>query len=275
MAYILKKEKQVAVIGALAEGTAIRSIERQTGIHRDTIMRLGVRVGNACEKMMQEKLRDLDCHRLQLDEIWGFIGKKKKHASPEDEAMGLGDVWTFVAIDSDTKLVPCFKVGKRNSATANAFITDLAARMKNRVQISSDSLTAYVDAIERGFGHDVDYGQIVKAYSSTDGTPQGRYSPPHVVGVSKTIIVGNPSSADISTSYVERQNLTMRMHCRRLTRLTNAFSKKPENFKAAIALHFMYYNFVKIHGSLRTTPAMAAGVVSSLWTVSDLVDMTS
>jgi len=275
MANILKKDKQVTAIGALAEGTAIRSIERQTGIHRDTIMRLGVRVGNACEKMMREKMHDLDCRCLQLDEIWGFVGKKKKNTSLEDEAMGFGDAWTFVAIDSETKLVPCFKVGKRDSATANAFVTELAARMKNRVQISSDSLATYVDAIEQGFGSDVDYGQIVKAFSSTDGTLQGKYSPPQIVGVRKTIIVGNPSNVDISTSYIERQNLTMRMHCRRLTRLTNAFSKKLDNFKAAIALHFAYYNFVKVHGSLRMTPAMAAGVVPNLWTVSDLIDMVS
>lgn len=275
MANILKKEKQVTVVGALAEGSSIRSIERQTGIHRDTIMRLGIRVGNTCAKIMDEKMHDLNCQKLQLDEIWGFVGKKQRNVTAGEEMIGLGNAWTFVAVDADSKIVPTFKVGKRDASTANEFVTDLSNRLKNRVQISSDALAAYVDAIEQGFGPDVDYGQIVKAYSTTDKSPQGKYSPPQIVAVNKTIIVGNPNENHISTSYVERQNLTLRMHCRRLTRLTNAFSKKLENFISAVSLHFGYYNFVKIHGSLRTTPAMAAGVVNTLWTVGDLVDMSN
>ena len=271
MANVLPKDKQVTVIGALAEGTAIRSIERMTGIHRDSIMRLGVRIGEKCQKILDEKMRDLSCDQLQLDEIWGFIGKKQKNV--QEGEIGVGDAWTFVAIDSDSKVVPCFKVGKRDAETANAFVEDLSSRLKNRPQISTDGLRAYIEAVERGFGSEVDYAQIVKTFSTAEGTPQGRYSPPEVVRIEKNVIAGNPSVDNISTSYVERQNLTMRMHCRRLTRLTNAFSKQLENFKAAVALHFVYYNFVKIHKTLRTTPAMAAGVTPTLWTVGDLVDM--
>lgn len=271
MANILKKDKQVQVISALAEGTAIRSIERMTNIHRDTIMRLGVRIGQKCQKIMDEKMRGLESETVQLDEIWGFIGKKQKNV--KDGEKDVGDAWTFVAIDADTKVVPCFRVGKRDAQTANAFVEDLSTRLKNRVQISTDGLRAYVDAIERGFGTEVDYGQIVKTFSTVENTGQSRYSPPQVVSIDKTIIQGSPSIDKVSTSYIERQNLTMRMHCRRLTRLTNAFSKKLENFKAAVALHFSYYNFIKIHKTLRTTPAMAAGVTSSLWSVGDLIDM--
>ena len=262
------------VIHSLVEGSSIRSIERMTGIHGDTIGRLGVRVGQACAKLMDEKMKNLACERIQLDEIWGFIGKKQKNLKEGDEKKGLGDAWTFVAIDADTKIVPTFAVGKRDSYTANLFVEDLASRLKSRVQISSDALAAYVGAVERGFGSEVDYGQIVKAFSESDIQNQGRYSPPKVVGASKTIIVGQPNTKDISTSYIERQNLTMRMHCRRLTRLTNAFSKKLENFKASVALYFAYYNFVKIHGSLRCTPAMEAGVTNELWTVRKLIEAT-
>lgn len=270
MANILKKEKQVAVISALAEGTSIRSIERITGIHRDTIMRLGVKIGNQCERILDEKMKNLSCKQIQLDEIWGFIGKKQRNVKKDEKT--LGDAWTFVAVDADTKIVPCFRVGKRDAKTANAFVEDLSNRLINRVQISTDGLKAYVDAIERGFGTDVDYGQIVKTFASGENTGPSRYSPPQIINIDKNIIQGNPIIDKVSTSYIERQNLTMRMHCRRLTRLTNAFSKKLENFKAAVNLHFSYYNFIKIHSSLRTTPAMAAGVTSSLWTVGDLID---
>lgn len=271
MANILSKEKKITAIGALAEGNSIRSIERMTGIHRDTIMRLGVRVGQACEQLLDEKMRNLNSTNIQVDEIWGFVGKKKKNVKENEK--DLGDVWTFVGIDADTKIVPSYVVGKRDSYHAKIFIEDIAKRVKNRIQISSDSLKAYRDAVEMGFGANVDYGQIVKTYAVTDLLNQGRYSPAQIVKADKTCVVGNPKYDKISTSYIERQNLTMRMHCRRLTRLTNAFSKKLENFKAAMGLHFAYYNFVKMHLSLRMTPAMAAGVTNRLWTVSDLVDM--
>jgi len=273
--YKLTRDRQIQAISALAEGASIRSVERMTEIHRDTIMRLGVRVGDACGRLLDEKMRNLSCENIQVDEIWGYVGKKQKNVSQIDKAFGLGSVWTFIAIDANTKAVPCFKIGQRDSETANAFISDLSTRLKNRIQISSDSLPAYVEAIDNVFGCNVDYGQIVKTYSTTDNSTESRYSPAQIVSVKKTKIIGNPEKEDISTSYIERQNLTMRMHCRRLTRLTNAFSKKLENFKSAVALHFGYYNFVKIHNTLRMTPAMAVGAVSKVLTVGDLVDLAN
>ncbi len=276
MANVLKKEKQIIAISALCEGLSIRSVERMTGIHRDTIMRLGVHVGQGCHAFMKDRMIDLDCKQVQVDEIWGFVGKKQKNICFDENLTEIGDTWTFVAIDADTKLVPAFRVGKRDAKTANAFLVDLAARMKNRVQLSSDALRAYVDAVDRGFGGQVDYGQIVKSFSTDEATyPERKYSPPVVVDASRRAIVGNPEESHISTSYVERQNLTMRMHIRRLTRLTNAFSKKLENFKAAVALHFMYYNFVKSHKTLRMTPAMAAGVTNEFWSIEDILEATT
>lgn len=275
MANMLKKEKQIMAISALCEGNSIRSIERMTGVHRDTIMRLGIRVGQGCQEIMDIKMKDLNSQRVQVDEIWGFVGKKQKNLRIDDSSE-VGDVWTFVAIDADSKVVPAFRVGRRDSETANAFLVDLASRMKNRVQLSSDALRAYVDAVDRGFGGQVDYGQIVKSYPTGEATyPEHKYSPPMVVDVSRRAIVGNPKESHISTSYIERQNLTMRMHMRRLTRLTNAFSKKLKNFKAAVALHFVYYNFVKSHNTLRMTPAMAAGITNRFWSVSDIVKATA
>jgi len=275
MPNILKPEKKVAVISALCEGVSIRSVERMTGIHRDTIMRLGVRVGEACAKIMDEKMQGLDCRNVEVDEIWGFVGKKAKRAKVNDRAKGLGDVWTFIALDADSKVIPTFLVGQRDSYHANCFIEDLACRLSNRVQVSSDGLSAYVDAVERGFGADVDYGQIVKTFSVVDlrANATSRYSPAEVIEVEKTVINGNPVVARICTSHVEKQNHTLRMHCRRLTRLTNAFSKKLDNFKAAVALNFCYYNFCKINRAVRMTPAMAAGVADHIWTVPELVKL--
>ncbi len=271
MANVLPFDKKLTAISALAEGVSIRSVERMTGVHRDTIMRLGLRVGNGCQALLDRLMVNLDCKTIQIDEIWGFVGKKQRNTKRRDRSQGRGDVWTFVALDADTKLVPAHAVGKRDSYTANTFLEDLARRLKHKVQVSTDSLAAYPDAIERGFGSAVDYGQIVKTYSSSNLYPEGKYSPPEVVAVTKTVVFGKPDAQKISTSYVERQNLTMRMHCRRLTRLTNAFSKKFENFEAAVALHFAYYNFVKIHRTLRMTPAMAAGVSQRIWTTEDLI----
>jgi IS1 family transposase len=272
MANVLPKDKQIMVVSALAEGSGIRSIERMTGIHRDTIMRLGVRIGQGCAKLIDGKMRNLSCKLLQFDEIWGFIGKKQRRVEIGDDPQ-YGDVWTFCAIDAETKLVPSFKVGKRDLVTANAFVSDVASRMKNRVQISSDGLKAYVDSVEQTFGTEVDFGQIIKTYIA-DGSqsPDRKYSPSRIASAEKNRIMGNPNMDLISTSYVERLNATTRLHMRRLTRLTLAFSKKLENFEAAVALHFAYYNFVKIHKTVRCTPAMAANVEKSLWTVGDLVD---
>lgn len=269
MANVLNTDKQIAVIAALAEGSSIRSIERMTGIHRDTIMRLGVRVGQGCTRVMDFTMRDLPCERLELDEIWGFIGKKEAQVRPGDDPQ-FGNVWTWCAIDADTKLVPAFKVGDRSQATAKAFVRDVASRMRNRVQISTDALRTYVDAIEQTFGADVDYGQIIKVYGHVE-SDQRRYSPPEVISAEKRIVTGNPDVDLISTSYVERLIATTRLHMRRLTRLTHAFSKKRDNFEAAVGLHFAYYNFVRRHNTLRCSPAMAAGVTSGFWSVGDLV----
>jgi IS1 family transposase len=274
MANVLPTEKKIAVISSLCEGSSIRSIERMTGVHRDTIIRLGVRVGQGCAAIMDQQMRNLSCARLEMDEIWGFIGKKEKHVRADDDS-SKGDVWTFCAIDADTKLVPAFKVGKRDGATANAFVDDVAGRMNNRLQISTDGLKAYVEAIEGAFGADVDYAQIVKTYGNEEVSNNRRYSAPEFVSCEKRVVMGFPDVDLISTSYVERLNATTRLHMRRLTRLTLAFSKKFENFEAAVGLHFAYYNFVKRHGTLRMTPAMAAGVSSSFWSVADLVEASA
>jgi IS1 family transposase len=271
MPNILPFDKQVNIVSMLAEGSSIRGVERITGVHRDTIMRLGIRVGNACADFMDSRLRNLNCRRLEIDELWGFIAKKQSQCLPVDFREGFGDAYTFVALDGDSKLVPAFRVGRRDEPNTTAFLQDLHGRLANRVQLSSDGWTAYAHNIETIFGCEVDYGQIVKVFDSPDKTEQRRYSPPHVTRIERSTIVGEPD--EISTSYVEKQNHTIRMHCRRLSRLTNAFSKKLDNFKSAVALHFAYYNFVKFHRTIRCTPAMAAGVEKSPLEVGNLVEM--
>ena len=270
----LSLARRTQAINCLVEGNSIRSTERLTGAHRDTIMRLLVEVGEGCAKIMDEQMRDLDCARIQVDEIWSYVGKKQARLTRADDRRRLGDMWTFVALDPDTKIVPTYRVGKRTKPNAVAFMTDLSERLENRVQISSDALISYVDAVEQAFGDDVDYGQTVKFYEAEPIGP-GRYSPPRVVKQQKSVMAGRPSQRHISTSLVERQNLTMRMSMRRFTRLTNAFSKKLENLEAAVSLHFAHYNFVRLHKSLRMTPAMAGGVSDRLWSLEELVDRTS
>lgn len=276
MANVLPKDKQIAVIAALAEGSSIRSIERITGISRNTIMRLGVKVGQGCARVLDARMRDLTCHNLQFDEIWGFIGKKEKHVEATDDST-IGDVWTYCAIDAETKIVPAFRVGKRDGKTTNAFVADVASRLTNRPQISTDGLRNYVDAVELAFGSDVDYAMIIKNYGADTGHhhQERRYSAADITFSEKKHVCGRPNMDLVSTSYVERLNATTRLHMRRLTRLTHAFSKKLENFEAAVGLHFAYYNFVKTHGSLRCTPAMAAGVEKSHLTVGDLIEAAS
>jgi IS1 family transposase len=243
-----------------------------TGVHRDTILRLMVRAGQGCDRVLDDLMRDLPCQRLQIDELWGYIGKKERHLKPDDDRSRLGDIWTFVALDADSKIVPCYRVGRRDKPTATAFLTDLSSRLKNRIQLSADALDAYVDASIEAFGlEEVDFGQIVKSYEAEPIGP-GRYSPPHVTAVHRNRVSGNPDPKHISTSYVERQNLSLRMGIRRLTRLTNAFSRKLENFEAHMGLWFGYYNLVRIHLTLRCTPAMEAGVLPSVWTMGDLLD---
>lgn len=274
MANVLKMEKQIAVIGALAEGSSIRSIERITGIHRDTVMKLGVKVGQGCARLLDEKMRNLECVNLQFDELWGFIGKKERNMTSDDDPRK-GDVWTFCALDAETKLIPSFKVGKRTAATTRKFVQDVADRLKNKPQVSTDGFRNYVEAIDMAFGADVDYAMVVKIFGHDFETKKDRrYGQPKVIGVEKTRMCGKPNPDLMSTSYIERANGTTRQHMKRLARLTYAFSKKFENFEAAVALHFAYYNLVRTHGTLKMTPAMAAGVERSFWTVGDLVEAT-
>jgi IS1 family transposase len=226
---------------------------------------------------MDAKMRNLDCNRLEMDELWGYVGKKEKHLRHGDDPQ-LGNVWTFCAIDADTKLVPAFHVGDaRDERNATTFVVDVAGRMKGRVQISTDGLSAYVAAIDTAFGkHNVDYGQIIKTYGKEESVEaQRRYSAPKITESEKKGIFGYPDWDFISTSYVERLNATTRLHMKRLARLTHAFSKKRENFTAAVGLHFAYYNFVRRHNTLHCTPAMAAGVEPSFWSVADLVEATA
>jgi len=267
---ILSKDRQAQIVNCLVEGNSIRSTERMTNTHRDTIMRLMVSVAEGCHNLINEKMRNLPCRRIQVDEIWTFVQKKQRHLNALDDHNRLGDQYTFVALDPETKIVPSYRVGKRDLRNATAFLHDLSGRLANKIQLSSDALVAYVDATEEAFGLDVDYGQIVKSYEAEPVGP-GRYSPPHVTSATRAPIKGDPDFAHISTSLVERQNLTMRMSMRRFTRLTNAFSKKLENLKAAVAVHFAHYNFVRIHSTIRCTPAMEAGVTDKLWTIRDLL----
>lgn len=262
-------DRQVSIIAALTEGASIRSVERMTGTHRDSIMRLGVRVGESCARLLDEKMRGLTIPRVQFDEIWTFCFKKQRHLRPEDDASRMGDFWGWLAIDEDSRAVPSFLVGKRDGANATTFVCDFASRIVNRPQVSTDALDLYVDAIETAWGGEVDYGQIVKSYEAEPVGP-GRYSPPRVSSVERYTIQGNPDPAHISTSRIERFNLAVRTNIRRFTRLCSGFSKKPENLRAAVALHLAAYNFTRVHKSLRCTPAMKLGITGRVWTVGDL-----
>ncbi len=271
----LKLDVQTRLIGALVEGCSIRSVERMTGVHRDTIMRLGVRVGEGCKSMLDERMRGLTCREVEVDELWCYVQKKQRFVQAFDPNRDrIGDTWTFVAIDRNTKLIPAFRVGKRTTNNAVAFMNDLASRLDNRCQLSSDGMKAYLEACDAAFKGEVDYGQIVKSYEAEALGP-GRYSPPRVASTEKTAIAGNPDFARICTSHVERQNLTMRMQMRRFTRLTNAFSKKLENLEAAVALHFAHYNFARVHKTLRVTPAMEAGIADHVWTLEEIAGLAS
>jgi len=274
MANVLKRDKQVAVISMLLEGSSVRSAERITGVHRDTILRLMVKVGEAAGRFSRETLVDLPCKRIEVDEIWAFVAKKNKNVVESDEWAKVGDQYTFVALDPETKLIPAYLVGKRTSYTTMQFIDDLASRLSTRVQISSDAFPAYYHAIATSFDKDVDYGTVVKEYAETPAG-RGRYSPPKVTTIDKDDLIGSPDFDLISTSLVERSNLTIRTHCRRLTRLSLGFSKKLENFKASMDLYFCFYNFVRRHGAIRCTPAQQAGVLPSALSIGDLVDMAA
>jgi IS1 family transposase len=269
----LSREKQIAVIFGFTEGLGVRAVERLTGVHRDSALRLLVRVGEACAKLMDERMRDLPCERLELDEQWSLVAKKQRRLKPHDDQTKKGDFWIWTSICATTRAVPNFHLGKRTAADAKSFVCDLSSRLRNRVQISTDGLGLYVEAIEAGFGHEVDYGRIVKSFEG-EAIGAGRYSPPRVVSTEKSVIVGEPDRAKISTSYIERLHLLNRMRCRRLTRLVDGFSRKVDNLLAALRVHYTTYNFVKRHRALDgATPAMALGVSDRLWEVSDLVDL--
>lgn len=269
----LEPEKQKQIIGSLIEGNSIRATCRMTDTAKGTVLKLLADVGKACKEYQDKVLCDLPCKKIQCDEIWSFCYAKDKNV-PEDkkDKFGYGDVWTFVALCADSKLVPSWYVGKRDLQTATVFMKDLASRMKNRVQLTTDGNRAYMEAVERAFGFDIDYSQLIKLYGN-EPEKEVRYSPAKCIGTKKENINGNPDTKNISTSFVERQNLTMRMSMRRFTRLTNAFSKKVENLSHAVALHFMYYNFCRIHQSLRITPAMEAGVTDHLWEIDDILKL--
>jgi IS1 family transposase len=267
----LSLEKQARVVGALVEGCSIRSVERLTEIHRDSIMRLGVRVGEGCARLHDHLFRNLNVATIELDEQWAFIGKKQKRVRPDD-ARELGDAYLFIALAANAKAVISYVVGKRNPENTLTLACDLRQRIVNRPQITSDGYPAYPGAIDFAFGLDVDFAQLVKVYQATPGnSAEVRYSPGTIREIETKIVCGNPDPEKISTSYVERFNLTTRMASRRFTRLTNGFSKKLDNHKAAIALHVAHYNLCRVHEALRTTPAMALGVTGHVWSVTELV----
>ena len=260
------------ILHLLCEGSSIRAITRLTGASKNTVAKLLVDAGRACHTYHDEHVRNVAARRVQVDEIWSFTYAKQKNVAGAKAAPdGAGDTWTWTALEADTKLVVSYFVGGRDAECAGWFVEDLKARLATRVQLTSDGHRAYLQAVEDAFGADVDYAQLIKLYGAAPESAKGRYSPADCTGIRKTTVEGAPDPAHVSTSYVERQNLTMRMHMRRFTRLTNAFSKKVEHHAYAVALHFMYYNFVRIHAKLRMTPAMAAGVTDRLWEISDVV----
>jgi len=267
---VLTEEKKLAVVSALVEGNSVRSVERMSGVHRDTVVRLLQRVGEGCERLPTERMRRLDLRHIQCDEIWTFVHKKQKRLLPGDSPEW-GDRYVYVALDARSKLVPCFEIGQRDADTTNRFMSKLRGCLNgHRVQTTADGFTPYIWAVEQAFGADADYAQEIKDFRE-NGVARDRYRPPDFVTTQQIVIAGHPERRSVSTSYVERQNLTMRMSMRRFTRLTNAFSKRLTSLRAAVALHFAHYNFVRPHISLRITPAMAAGVTGHFWTLEDLL----
>jgi len=269
----LPRELRIQVLGMMVEGMSIRSICRMTGISKNTATKLLEDAGKAFSEHHDKHVRGLTSKRIQCDEIWSFVGMKEKNLPKEmKNKIGMGDVWTWTAIDADTKLIASWLVGKRDAGYAYAFIEDLASRLTTRVQLTTDGHRAYLSAIEDTFGIGVDYAMLVKLYGE-DPSAEKRYSPAQCIGIEKKNIIGKPDADHVSTSYVERQNLSMRMGMRRFTRLTNAFSKKLENHVHAISIYFMHYNFVRVHQTLRVTPAMEAKVTTKLWSMSDMLDV--
>ncbi len=269
---VLPLEKKIFILNSLAEGNSIRATQRMTGVEKKTIIHLLVQAGETAKELMDGQMMNLHCQFVQVDEIWTYVGKKQKQCTDEEKRAGeLGDQYVFVAIDSETKLVPAFSVGKRSADNAYSFMRELKMRIANRFQLSTDGFGPYFGCVDEVFHDQIDYGQIVKQYAE-DGKGEKRYSPAQIIRVEITPMIGSPKRSRISTSHVERQNLTMRMQMRRFTRLTNAYSKKLKNLECAVALHFYHYNFMRIHQSLRVTPAMEAKVTSRLWDWEDLLN---
>ncbi|MEX0833551.1 MAG: IS1 family transposase [Actinomycetota bacterium] len=275
----LSTERRAQIVASLVEGNPIRATCRMTGAAKNTVTNLLVALGDACSAYMGEVMVNLPCKTLEADEIWAFCHSKAKNVPPEHQGeFGYGDVWTWTALDADTKLVPSFMIGGRGARDAYAFMTDLAGRLANRVQLTTDGHAAYLVAVKGAFGDDIDYAQLQKIYGEDPvAKAEKRYSPAQCLGADVRVVSGDPNPWKISTSYVERQNLTMRMGMRRFTRLTNGFSKKVENLAAAVALHFLHYNFARPHATLSdpypTTPAMAVGVADHVWPVEEIVKL--
>src|SRR5947208_10716426 len=268
----LSREERARIIHLLCEGASIRAATRLTGASKKAVSKLMVDAGLAADWYQDHVFRNLTCKRIQVDEIWAFVYAKQKNVAGAKKAPDAGDVWTWTAIDADTKLIPSWFVGGRDSDAAIIFMDDLRSRLANRVQLTSDGPKAYLEAVEGAFGSDIDYAMLVKIYGQSSESEK-RYSPAECIGAMKHRVEGNPDPRHVSTSYAERQNLNVRMHTRRFTRLTNAFSKKVENHAHSVALFAMYYNFVRIHKTLRTTPAMASNVTKRLWEIGDSVDV--
>jgi IS1 family transposase len=262
-------EQKTRVVAALVEGNSIRSTVRMTGVAKNTVLKLVLDLADGCAAYHDKNVRNLKVRRLQCDEIWQFVGSKARNTSPEKKAIGWGDVWTWTGLDADTKLCVRYLVGGRGLAWAKEFMEDCASRIRNRVQITTDGHKAYLEAVENAFGADIDYAQLQKIYGAPSDDHK-RYSPATCIGCDMKVVSGNPDPKHVSTSFVERQNLSMRMSIRRFTRLTNAFSKKIENHAASVAIWFMYYNFCRVHQTLRVTPAMEAGISNHVWTIEEL-----
>lgn len=268
----LSTAQRIQVVSALVEGNSIRSTCRMIGIAKGTVLSLLADMGKVCADYHYEYVRGLKCKRIQCDEIWSFVGAKQKNVRAEKEADGWGDAWTWTAICADSKLMVSYMVGQRGADWANLFIKDVASRLTTRVQLTTDGLKAYIQAVEGAFGADVDYAMLIKLYGNSGGQ-EARYSPGEVIGTEQIRVMGGPDPRYISTSYVERQNLTMRMSMRRFTRLTNAFSKKLENHEHMLAIYFLYYNFCRVHQTIRVTPAMEAGIAVHVWTIEEMVKL--
>ncbi len=270
----LSTKERAAIIAALVEGNSVRAVCRMTGAAKGTVLKLLADLGKACARYQDEHLRNLPCRKIQCDETWGFCYAKEKNLPEELKGkLGFGDVWTWTALDADSKLIVSYLVGGRTAPYARKFVDDLASRLSHRIQLTTDGYRAYLTAVENAFGADVDYAMLDKIYSAPPQEGQTRYSPGECCGTRKMKIKGNPDMAKVSTSFVERQNLTMRMSMRRMTRLTNAFSKKIENLAHAVALHFMHYNFCRVHQTLRVTPAMQVGIADHVWSLEELAGL--